>query len=148
VWCTILQQYLDYLGATLSSGTVTLAASSSSSSTGGGGGGALTGVGGGSLKRTNSSSQSLLSPGGAQRANARLDSEKIAAEMVRQVRTTLCLSLLPAEHRSKAHLLNDLVGVDCEAVMSRTAQSSSSDPEKEVLPIMIALMKALTEVHK
>lgn len=29
----------------------------------------------------------------------------------------MCLSLLPSELRPKAHLLNELIGVDCEPVM-------------------------------
>ena len=82
-----------------------------------------------------------------------------AAETVRQMRTTKCLSLLPPALRDSAYLLNELVGVDCESVTMgsrRRANDTRSYGHHQqhtlegshgrlTLRLLYYLLKALTE---
>jgi hypothetical protein len=100
VWCTVLQQWLDFAAAADKRGS--------------------------KAGRDKSSDLPAYSPSSGRSSGGSVSAdhsrrEASSAEAGRQARTTLCLELLPPHLRANhAWRLNALVGVDCEAVRLRS----------------------------
>jgi len=117
VWCTILQQWLDFVAAAeKKKGKLSQNKS-------------LETLEANLLSSANNNSNSNSAPNASVSADHSRREASSVAEAGRQARTTLCLELLPHSLRAAhAWRLNALVGVDCEAVRlrSRTATNAGS----------------------